>query len=94
MKNKLVGLDLHACYGATKAAVINITKTLANEWGKYKLNVNAYHPRWYSSRCQERLGRANAAKMPEADAQTAEKTTEPVEAIELGEMFHYVKKKS
>ena len=40
----IVGLDLHACYGATKAAVINITKTLANEWGKYKINVNAVSP--------------------------------------------------
>ena len=40
----IVGLDLHACYGATKAAVINITKTLANEWGKYKINVNAISP--------------------------------------------------
>jgi len=40
----IVGLDLHACYGATKAAVINITKTLANEWGKYRINVNAISP--------------------------------------------------
>ena len=40
----IVGLAQHACYGATKAAVINITKTLANEWGKYKINVNAVSP--------------------------------------------------
>ena len=40
----IVGLERHACYGATKAAVINITKTLANEWGKYKINVNSISP--------------------------------------------------
>jgi len=40
----IVGLAEHACYGATKAAVINITKTLANEWGKHKINVNAVSP--------------------------------------------------
>ena len=40
----IVGLAQHACYGATKAAVINITKTLANEWGKYNINVNAVSP--------------------------------------------------
>jgi NAD(P)-dependent dehydrogenase (short-subunit alcohol dehydrogenase family) len=40
----IVGLLQHACYGATKAAVINITKVLAHEWGKYKINVNAVSP--------------------------------------------------
>ena len=40
----IVGLLQHACYGATKAAVINITKVLAHEWGKYKINVNSVSP--------------------------------------------------
>jgi len=40
----VVGLENHACYGATKAAVINITKTLANEWGRYGINVNCVSP--------------------------------------------------
>ena len=40
----VVGLAGHALYGATKAAVINITKVLANEWGKYNINVNAVSP--------------------------------------------------
>ena len=40
----LVGLFQHACYGATKAAVINITKVLAHEWGKYQINVNSVSP--------------------------------------------------
>ena len=32
----IVGLYQHTLYGATKAAVINITKTLANEWAGIK----------------------------------------------------------
>jgi transposase-like protein len=34
-----------------------------------------------------------AAKMPEPDPRTAENTTEPVDIIELDELFHFVKKK-
>ena len=30
-----------ANYGAAKAGVIGLTKTLAKEWGRYKVNVNA-----------------------------------------------------
>ena len=40
----VVGLEMHALYGATKAAVINITKVLANEWGRYNINVNTVSP--------------------------------------------------
>ena len=40
----IVGLPRHALYGAAKAGVINITKTLANEWGRYHINVNAVFP--------------------------------------------------
>ena len=39
-----VGLENHTVYGATKAAVLNITKTMALEWGKYGINVNAIAP--------------------------------------------------
>jgi 2-deoxy-D-gluconate 3-dehydrogenase len=31
-------------YGASKAAVINVTKSMAMEWGKYGVNVNAVCP--------------------------------------------------
>jgi 2-deoxy-D-gluconate 3-dehydrogenase len=31
-------------YGASKAAVINVTKSMAMEWGKYGVNVNAICP--------------------------------------------------
>lgn len=40
----VIGLWGHACYGATKAGVLNITKVLANEWGKHGINVNAISP--------------------------------------------------
>ncbi|MDR1505754.1 MAG: D-threitol dehydrogenase [Treponema sp.] len=40
----LVGLENHTVYGATKAAVLNITKTMALEWGQYGINVNAIAP--------------------------------------------------
>ena len=40
----VIGLWGHACYGATKAGVINLTKVLAVEWGKYGINVNAVSP--------------------------------------------------
>ena len=31
-------------YGAAKAAVIHVTKIMANEWARYKINVNALAP--------------------------------------------------
>ncbi|MGI6154294.1 MAG: GolD/DthD family dehydrogenase [Christensenellaceae bacterium] len=40
----LIGLWGHACYGPTKAAIVNLTKVLANEWGKYGITVNAISP--------------------------------------------------
>ena len=40
----LIGLDKHALYGATKAGIVNLTKVMANEWGKYDINVNAIAP--------------------------------------------------
>jgi len=39
-----IGLWGHACYGPTKAAITNLTKVLAAEWGKHWINVNAISP--------------------------------------------------
>ena len=40
----VVALDNHAAYSASKAGIISITKTLALEWGKFNINVNAIAP--------------------------------------------------
>jgi len=40
----VIALDNHAAYSASKAGVISITKTLALEWGKFNINVNAIAP--------------------------------------------------
>jgi NAD(P)-dependent dehydrogenase (short-subunit alcohol dehydrogenase family) len=37
--------DINA-YGPSKAAVINMTRSLAVEWAKYKINVNCVAPIW------------------------------------------------
>ncbi|MEO6363716.1 MAG: SDR family oxidoreductase [Caldimonas sp.] len=37
-------------YNTSKAAVINFTRTLAGEWGKYNINVNALAPGMFPSR--------------------------------------------
>lgn len=39
-----VGFPENAIYGATKAAVINLTRILSAEWAKYNINVNAVCP--------------------------------------------------
>lgn len=40
----LIGSPNLASYGAAKAGVMNLTRSLAIEWGKYKINVNAIAP--------------------------------------------------
>ena len=37
-------------YNTSKAAVVNFTRTLAGEWGKYKINVNALAPGMFPSK--------------------------------------------
>jgi gluconate 5-dehydrogenase len=47
-------------YNTSKAAVVNFTRTLAGEWGKYNINVNALAPGMFPSKMTkgtlERLG--------------------------------------
>lgn len=38
------GAPNHAAYGATKAAIINLTQTLAGEFGDFGIRVNALCP--------------------------------------------------
>ncbi len=40
----IVAIDRHVAYSASKAAVISVTKSLAYEWGKYGIQVNAISP--------------------------------------------------
>ena len=42
----LMGAPMMAAYGASKAAVISLTKTLALEWGGSGVRVNALCPGW------------------------------------------------
>jgi gluconate 5-dehydrogenase len=37
-------------YNTSKAAVVNFTRTLAGEWGKYNINVNALAPGMFPSK--------------------------------------------
>jgi gluconate 5-dehydrogenase len=52
-------------YNTSKAAVINLTRTLAGEWGKYNINVNALAPGMFPSKMTQgtfdRIGAANLA---------------------------------
>ena len=40
----IVAMDKHIAYGASKAALINMTKVLAFEWAKYNIQTNAISP--------------------------------------------------
>jgi 3-oxoacyl-[acyl-carrier protein] reductase len=42
-----------ANYAAAKAGVVGLTKTMAKEWGRYKVNVNAVAHGWILTRMTE-----------------------------------------
>jgi dehydrogenase/reductase SDR family member 4 len=43
-------IDLLGAYSTAKAAVAQLTKVMAAEWGQYKIRVNAIAPAWIHSR--------------------------------------------
>jgi len=55
-------------YNTSKAAAINFTRTLAAEWGRYNINVNAICPGFFPSRMSagllDRIGDAVIARTP------------------------------
>lgn len=48
-------------YHASKAAMVNLTRALAAEWGKYNITVNAIAPGWFPSK----MSRGTIAKIGE-----------------------------
>lgn len=42
-----------SCYGASKAAVINLTKTMALEWSRYNIQINAICPGYVMTEINE-----------------------------------------
>jgi 3-oxoacyl-[acyl-carrier protein] reductase len=40
----IYGAPNHAAYGAAKAGVMGLTRTMANEWGEYGIRINAVAP--------------------------------------------------
>lgn len=50
-------------YNASKGAVVNMTRTLANEWARYGINVNAIAPGYFPTKMTERLGEVSTAQM-------------------------------
>ena len=54
----------YIAYGTSKGAVVNFTRTLAGEWGRYNINVNALAPGFFPSKMTKgTLDRLGAEKM-------------------------------
>lgn len=49
-------------YNTSKAAMINFTRTLAAEWGRYDINVNALAPGFSRPKCQGRYWTGSRSK--------------------------------
>jgi len=50
-------------YNASKGAVVNMTRTLANEWAPLGINVNAIAPGYFPTKMTDKLDREGTARM-------------------------------
>jgi NAD(P)-dependent dehydrogenase (short-subunit alcohol dehydrogenase family) len=69
-------------YNASKAALINLAKTLAGEWGEYGVRVNALLPGWFMTRMSrhtlEEMGDAVTHRIPMGRVGSEEDIVGPV----------------
>lgn len=54
-------------YNASKGAVVNMTRTLANEWAPLGINVNAIAPGYFPTKMTAQLSESETSKMSVMD---------------------------
>ena len=63
----VAGIPYVNAYGPSKAALINVTRSLAVEWAKYSINVNCVAPCWTRTRRLERTIERGVASLAEIE---------------------------
>jgi NAD(P)-dependent dehydrogenase (short-subunit alcohol dehydrogenase family) len=85
----MVGYKRFASYSTSKGALLQFTRTLALEWAKYGINVNAIALGWF-------LTEMNAEAMSDEKIREAHISRIPLEKGEVGErraeLFHALKR--
>jgi NAD(P)-dependent dehydrogenase (short-subunit alcohol dehydrogenase family) len=70
------GVAGHAAYSASKAAVVSFTKTMAIEWARYGIRVNALAPGYFATPLNAEM---------RADAETTGRVIKAIPARRMGE---------